>query len=398
MMLMYNIGVWGYFLIVKIAAFKSDKAKKWIEGRKETRKNLKSIDSLRSTYWFHCASLGEFEQARPLIEKLKSEEPDTQIVITFFSPSGYEIRKNYELADVVVYLPVDSKKNAKQFFDLVKPAKVFFVKYEFWAHFILESKKRSIPIYLVSAVFRENQVFFRWYGGFMRKVLSSFTAIFVQNEASKKLLETIKVESVLAGDTRYDRTLANAAKVVQYDDVARFCGSSKVIVCGSVWKEDLEVVGDHLDQVAGFKLIVAPHNIDENTLKMTTAYFKHKRVIRYSNIEQMNGEEVLLIDNIGMLMNLYQYGHFAYIGGAFKTGLHNILEPASFGLPVVFGPHTGKFPEAALFVENKVGFQISNSQQFQQILSQLSQHELSDKVKNFMGQNAGATEIIWSRV
>jgi len=397
-MLIYNIGVWGYFLIVKIAAFKSDKAKKWIEGRKETWKNLKSIDSLRATYWFHCASLGEFEQARPLIEKLKSEEPDAQIVITFFSPSGYEIRKNYELADVVVYLPVDSKKNAKQFFDLVKPSKVFFVKYEFWAHFILESKKRSIPIYLVSAVFRENQVFFRWYGGYMRKVLSSFTAIFVQNEASKKLLETIKVESVLAGDTRYDRTLANAAKVVQYDDVARFCGSSKVIVCGSVWKEDLEVVGDHLDQVAGFKLIVAPHNIDENTLKMTTAYFKHKRVIRYSNIEQMNGEEVLLIDNIGMLMNLYQYGHFAYIGGAFKTGLHNILEPASFGLPVVFGPYTGKFPEAALFAENKVGFQISNSQQFQQALSQLSQHELSDKVKNFMGQNSGATEIIWSWV
>lgn len=392
------MGVWGYYLLVKIAAIKSEKAKKWIQGRKETWKILESIDPGKNTFWFHCASLGEFEQARPLIERLKSENSENQIAVSFFSPSGYEIRKNYELADVVFYLPLDSKKNAKRLFDLIQPSKVFFVKYEFWAHFIFEARKRVVPIYLVSAVFRSNQLFFKWYGRFMRRILESFNLIFVQNKESELLLKDINVSSVLAGDTRYDRTLANAEKVVRYDDVAHFCGSSKVIVCGSIWKEDLEVVGGVLDNLEDVKLIVAPHNIDESMLRTTTSFFTKKQVIRYSEIESLNGEEVLLIDNIGMLMNLYQYGDFAYVGGAFRTGLHNILEPASFGLPVIFGCQTEKFPEAKLFVENGIGFQVANTEQFQKVLNQIVQHELSQNVKQFMKDHAGAAEVIWSRV
>lgn len=394
----YNLSVWGYYFLVKIASLQNEKAKHWIAGRKEVWNKLSTFQAASETFWFHCASLGEFEQARPLIEQLKIEYPDSKIVITFFSPSGYAIRKDYELADEVVYLPLDTSKNAKQFYDLVQPTKVFFVKYEFWAHFILTAKERKIPIYLVSAVFREKQVFFKWYGGFMRKVLTTFNSVFVQNQESQELLKSISIDSVLAGDTRYDRTLANAKKLKSFPIIESFSAQSKVLVCGSVWKEDLEIIAPILDAMQEVKLIIAPHNVDEQTIALIEKAFKQKSTIRYSKVDQLADEQILIIDNIGMLMHLYQYGCLAYVGGAFKTGLHNILEPASFGLPIIFGPKTQKFPEAKLFVENNCAIQISTSQEFSDACSKLLVQDRKEQVLSFMFTQAGATEKILSQI
>ncbi|MBK9191522.1 MAG: 3-deoxy-D-manno-octulosonic acid transferase [Crocinitomicaceae bacterium] len=350
-------------------------------------------------YWFHCASLGEFEQGRPLIEALKQKE-NCQIAVSFFSPSGYEIRKNYDLADVIFYLPKDSKKNAKKVFDLIKPDAVFFVKYEFWANYIFEAQNRKIPFYSVAAVFRKNQIFFKGYGGFMRSVLKACTTIFVQHESSKKLLNEIGIDSIISGDTRYDRVMKNAEKVQRFEKIDAFVNDKKVFVCGSLWKPDLEVVSDGLKNLGSdWKIILTTHEIDEAHLTEAENYFGGKKIVRYSNLTDQNSEaDILLIDNVGMLMHVYGYANLAYVGGAFKTGLHNILEPASFGLPVIFGPNHQKFPEAKLFIENGIGFSVSDSVKFKNVLTDLQKENHQEKVLQFMNSQRGATEKILKRI
>lgn len=404
MKVFYTAGVWAYTVMVWVASLWHPKAKKWILGRRETRSRLTAFGKTKRNtdlplYWFHCASLGEFEQGRPLIEALKARE-SCQIAVSFFSPSGYEIRKNYELADVLFYLPVDSVSNARFVYENLHPRAVFIIKYEFWANYIFEAKSQNVPVYIVAAVFRKNQVFFKWYGGFMRRVLGACTAIFVQNEASQDLLKRIGITAVVSGDTRYDRVMKNATTARKFPAIDAFTRGHRIFVCGSLWTPDLEVVASELMKLGSdWKIILTTHEIDANRLREVEDFFAGKQVVRYSQLSEENFDAgVLLIDNIGMLMHLYGYSDLAYVGGAFKTGLHNILEPASFGLPVIFGPHHQKFPEASLFIENGIGFSISSSSQFEQILKTLQNQQLRDLVIAFMKAQCGATESILKRI
>lgn len=396
----YQIGITFYFLMVRIASLWNNKAKLAIKGRQNSFNFLKSFKhNNEDVYWFHCASLGEFEQARPLIEKIKKLKT-CKIVVTFFSPSGYEIRKNYQLADLILYLPKDSKKNANLFLDIIKPTKIFFIKYEFWANYLLEAKVRNIDTYLVSGVFRKNQVFFRWYGGFMREILNSFDTIFLQNENSEILLNGIDINSLVTGDTRYDRVMQNTEKVRKFPFVEKFIDNSKTLVIGSCWTEDESIVFPVLNELKTEKIIIAPHEIDEAHL-LNIEKSLRKRVLRYSLIESdenVNDYEVLLIDNIGILMHLYQYADVAYIGGAFGKGLHNILEPASFGVPVIFGNKYSKFPEAYQFIDAKIGFSINDSNEFSKVYDKLLSENMSNKVSLFMNSQKGASDKIMSEI
>ncbi len=398
MRILYQIVIELYFLGVKIAATWNPKAKMFIDGRKLAWKKVQTFKSEdKDVYWFHCASLGEFEQARPLIEKLKNLKP-CKVVITFFSPSGYEIRKNYELADLIIYLPKDSKKNSKRLLNEIKPSKIFFVKYEFWPNYLLEAKRQNRSTYLVSGVFRKNQIFFKWYGGFMRKVLKSFDKIFLQDLKSQALLDQINVKSIVTGDTRYDRVMENALNVKSFPLIEKFINNQPTLVVGSCWQEDETVVFPVLNQIDGLKVIIAPHEIDEKHIASIQKQLS-KTTVRYSQIDQTKTDEliafdILIIDNIGMLMHLYQYAKVAYIGGAFGKGLHNILEPASFGVPVIFGDNYTKFPEAFQFIDEGIGFSVSNQKEFEGILKQLLKTDYSAQVLRFMNTQKGATNKI----
>jgi len=392
----YQIGTNFYFLGVRIASLWHHKAKLFVAGRKTTWHKLQAFNPGKDeVFWFHCASLGEFEQARPLIEKLKGLKA-CKVVITFFSPSGYEIRKNYELADLIIYLPKDSKRNSKRFLNEIKPTKIFFIKYEFWGNYLLGARQRQIPTYLISGVFRKNQIFFKWYGGYMRKILRSFTQIFLQNNDSKLLLNQINVNSVVTGDTRYDRVLQNAKKVKSFPLIEQFVNQQTTVVVGSCWGEDEAVILPVLNQKENLKIIIAAHEIDEPHLLNIEKQI-NKPTVRYSqlkNVDNTNDYDVLIIDNIGMLMHLYQYGKLAYIGGAFGKGLHNILEPASFGLPVIFGNNYSKFPEAFEFINKGIGFSISNTSEFESIFNKLLTKNISSTVFEFMNKQKGATDKI----
>ncbi len=397
MRLFYSLGVNLYVLGIHIASLWSLKAKKWVAGRKDLWQKLEAFDNSGEVIWFHCASLGEFEQGRPIMEKIKAQK-DCKIVVSFFSPSGYEIRKNYEGADLVCYLPKDSKANALRFLDLIKPTEIYFVKYEFWAYYIIEASRRKIKLYSISAVFRKSQIFFKFYGGYMRSVLRVFDQIFVQNKASQNLLSSIQLDSILAGDTRYDRVFENATRVQNYPLISEFVGDKKVLVCGSIWMEDLKVIEEKLNALQGWKIIIAPHEIKDAFIHEIIERID-KKSIQYSVLNESNKDaEVLIIDNIGMLMNLYQYGDLAYIGGAFRTGLHNILEPAAFQLPVIFGDKYGKFPEAYDFLENGIGFSIEDAYDFNRVVDELSNQDLRSKVEGFMTARRGATATILSHV
>jgi 3-deoxy-D-manno-octulosonic-acid transferase len=397
---LHQIGTELYFLGVKIASLWNDKAKMFVEGRKTTWNKLQGFNPGNDeVYWFHCASLGEFEQARPLIEKLKGLKA-CKVVITFFSPSGYEIRKNYNLADLIVYLPKDSKTNAKLFLNAIKPTKIFFIKYEFWPNYLLEAKRQNIPSYLISGVFRKHQIFFKWYGGFMRKVLKSFNHIFLQNIKSQALLDQININSIVAGDTRYDRVMQNAESVKAFPLIEQFVNQQQTLVVGSCWHEDETVIFPILNHKKDLKIIIAPHEIDKKHITSIEQQLK-KKSIRYSQLEKTKNVsefDVLIIDNIGMLMHLYQYANVAYIGGAFGKGLHNILEPASFGVPVIFGNNYAKFPEAFQFIDEGIGFSISNSTEFKGILNQLLKTDYSAQVLRFMNEQKGATDKIINQI
>lgn len=411
MIFFYNIFTSLYLFSVYIVSFFNKKAKKWIEGRKNVFENLNAAlagKQAESLLWMHCASLGEFEQGRPLLEKLKEGNSKLKIVLTFFSPSGYEIRKNSPLADHIFYLPMDSKKNAERFVSLLNPSVVIFVKYEFWFHYLNELKKKNIPSFLISASFRANQHFFRWYGEWFREILKTFTHIFVQDEGSKNLLEKINIKNVsVSGDTRFDRVFATAQAAEGIPVIAKFKEGKKIFIAGSTWEEDEKIIYRIPFSKYRLKVIIAPHEISENNIRRVISLFPEKS-IRYSHLLKMDEAtrdreliacNFLIIDNIGMLARLYRYGDISYIGGAHGRSLHNILEAAAFGLPVIFGPDYSKNWEAAALIGKGGAFSVKNSGELENKIGFLLHDEMilriaSEMSRNFVRSNTGATEKI----
>ena len=350
-----------FFFCARLAGLFNRKASLFVSGRKGliSRITGKMKESAgRQVVWFHCSSVGEFEQARPLIERLRKEDPSKYIVVTFFSPSGYELRRNYKSADAVFYLPMDTRRNVRRFMDAVNPSVAVFVKYEFWCNYLELLRKRGIPTYIISAIFRPGQIFFRWYGGFMRKALRTYTTLFVQNEESRKLLSGLGIDNVvIAGDTRFDQVQAICRNNDVHNEVVEaFIGNRRTWVAGSTWEEDESLISKALSGSRGYKLILVPHEVHESHISRILNTFSGFKVIRYTECAGRNQDEyrekaaeaeVLVIDIVGILSKLYKYGSFAYIGGGFSgSGIHNILEAAIYGCPVVFGPNYGKFQEA----------------------------------------------------
>lgn len=341
--------------LLKIAALFSPKLKLFVEGRRETFPKLRAaLSPADRTLWFHAASLGEYEQGLPVMERMKERFPGHKIVLTFFSPSGYEVRKNNTVADVTVYLPMDTRSNARRFLDIVHPEKVFFIKYEFWPNYLDEVKKRRIPAYLISGIFREDQVFFKWYGGFYRRALDAFTHFFVQNGKAKELLQSIGKQNVtVSGDTRFDRVAAILEKDNTLDFVAEFLDGKTAIVVGSSWPKDEELVASYINATAhGVKFLIAPHNIKPDQITRLRASLTRPTVL-FSEKEgkRLADYQVLIVDTVGLLTKIYSYADIAYVGGGFgNPGVHNLLEPATFGVPIVHGPNYSHFAEATALV------------------------------------------------
>jgi 3-deoxy-D-manno-octulosonic-acid transferase len=359
------------------------------------------------TVWMHCASLGEFEQGRPLLEKIRNIYPNTKIILTFFSPSGYEVMKNYNGADYIFYLPMDSRVNAARMIDNIRPDLVLWVKYEFWYYYLTELKKRNIPVLMVSGIFREQQPFFKWYGGIWKKMLNSFTHFFVQNEISQELLTTVSISTnvSLSGDTRFDRVIEIAEKFEPLPLIETFCGNSKVIVAGSTWEEDEEEWTHYVKTHPEIKFIFAPHEIDPENLKDVKKEFPGS--IFYSEWTEIQANKApgtsanfLIIDNIGMLSKLYHYADITFVGGGFEDdGIHNVLEPAVYGKPVIYGPEYEKFAEAVELVESGAGVCISNALELEKILTDLWDNEellknKSEIARQYVYSKAGATKKI----
>jgi 3-deoxy-D-manno-octulosonic-acid transferase len=349
MKFIYTIIIYIYTGIIYIFSLFNHKACLWVEGRKrwvpKLRENFKTGEK---TIWFHCASLGEFEQGRPVIEMIKDTDPEIKIVLTFFSPSGYEIRKKYEFADHVLYLPADTPGNASDFLSIIKPSLAVFVKYEFWNNYITELNDRDIPLYLISGIFRPGQHFFRWYGGFFRNILKKFTHIFVQDSSSLGLLQEIGIMNTsVAGDTRFDRVSQIAAATIDLPVIEKFRDGERLFLAGSSWKPDEEIIAGLINSdPAKMKWVFAPHEIHRSNIERLEKLFKTE-VVRYSEFnENSRNARVLLIDNIGILSSAYRYAYIAAVGGGFGRGIHNIMEPACWGRPVLFGPNYYRFKEA----------------------------------------------------
>ncbi|MBX2891550.1 MAG: 3-deoxy-D-manno-octulosonic acid transferase [Saprospiraceae bacterium] len=406
-MLLYEIIIHLFSQTIRFAAFFDPKARKWVEGRRNWRARLASSlptdsEKPKRTLWLHAASLGEFEQGRPIIETFRERYPDWRIVLTFFSPSGYEVRKHYPQADLVCYLPADTRRNARDFLDLFKPDAAVFVKYEFWANYLFELKKRGTPTLLVSALFREKQPFFKWYGGFWRKMLGCFTRVFVQNEGSAKLLQRLGLQNfTIAGDNRVDRVLSIAASVGEHPNVAAFAAQRKrVLIAGSTWAADEAILLPVLRQPAFLhtQLIIAPHEPSETNVRQLCD--EAEATIRYSQMGHLPTPDsrVLVIDNVGLLNSLYRYGTVAYIGGGFGKGIHNTLEPAAFGLPIIFGPRYQKFEEARQFVARGGAFPVSNAEALAAVLSKLEDpifyEKASRAVRGYLEESKGATDKV----
>ncbi len=406
-----------YFLLIRIAALCGHKkAQLLIQGQSETLKQrTKELNALRGCVWFHAASVGEFEQARPMIERLKNEHPEKKIVVTFFSPSGYEMRKNYNPADGIFYLPFATSRNAKQFIEALRPSMAVFVKYEFWPAYLKELKKRSIPAYCISAIFRPKQRFFQWYGGASRKLLKCFTHIYVQDERSRQLLESHGIKDCsVAGDTRFDRvahnsqcTMHNAQFTEELGLIERFVeGCERVVVAGSTWPEDEKLLEAYMksteyrvqstDQVT--KLILVPHEIDEAHLHFIFNLFKG-RFVRYTRATEtaLIHADVLVVDAMGLLNSIYRFGHVAYVGGGFGEGIHNTIEPAAFGRPVVFGPNYHHFREAQGLIDAGAGKSVKNYRELAEALDYALDHhaELGSKASEYVQSELGATEKIY---
>lgn len=400
--MLYNIGIYLYLLGVKLAALFSSKPAKMVKGHREVFGLLRDkIDRDARYIWFHAASLGEFEQGRPLIERIRKDHPEYKILQTFFSPSGYEVRKDYGGADIVCYLPFDTPRNVRRFIELARPCMAFFIKYEFWQNYLNELSRKGIPVYSVSSIFRPDQIFFRRYGKEYRKVLKTFTRLFVQDETSKKLLAGIGVEDVtVVGDTRFDRVLDICAAAKQLPLVRTFKGDALTFVAGSSWEPDEEIFIKYFNAHPGMKLIIAPHVVDDSHLKSILSKLQ-RPCVRYTEATEENVRQAdcLIIDCYGLLSSIYRYGEIAYVGGGFGVGIHNVLEAAVYGIPVIFGPNNKKFREAQHLLLEKGGFEITSSEDFTRLMDafladsaylERSGRAAGDYVKN----NSGALEKI----
>ncbi len=402
MKFLYNFAITLATLLLPVVAIFNKKIKLFVDGRKETFSKITSLKN-KKTIWFHAASLGEFEQARPIIEGLKSKYKNHKILVTFFSPSGYEIRKNYNLADVVCYLPLDSKLNAKKFIEIVNPEFAIFIKYEFWPNLLNELKKNKIKTILVSGILREKQLFFKSYGGFMRKSLEAFHHFFVQDQNSKKLLNSIYLKNVtVAGDTRFDRV----SEILEQDNslgfIEQFKNNQFTIVAGSTWQEDEELLVNYINNEAleNEKFIIAPHNIKQEAILELQKSINKKTVLFSDKADKNLAEyQVFIIDTIGILTKIYAVANVAYVGGGLKTGLHNILEPATFGIPVVIGNKYDKFKEAVDLVKIGGCLSINNQDEFTKTFIQLKNDENFRNLtgiinKKYIEDNLGATKLI----
>ena len=404
MLLLYRFSLSIFYILMRVASLWHPKAKLWVSGRQHWKEKLRSkVGKIKSSVWFHFASLGEFEQGRPVLEALKKAEPETNIIISFFSPSGYEIRKNYPLAKAVCYLPLDSPRNAQKFIELIKPKYAVFTKYEYWFYYFRTLNQQHIPLYLVSGIFRESQVFFKWYGGFYRQMLGFISYFFVQNEESKTLLKSLGITQVaVSGDTRFDRVAENAKNKIELKEIEAFYGSSKVLVAGSTWPADEELLNTIIENYPDWKFIIAPHEISGANIQRLEEQLLGK-TIRYSNLKVHKSTlpQVLIIDNIGLLSSLYAYGTIAYIGGGFGKGIHNTLEAAAFGLPVIFGPRYEKFQEAKDLIEAKAGFSISNQAELNscfKLLQADTKNSAGAKAKAYVESHTGSTAQILKKI
>ena len=418
--MIYNIVIYFVLWGIAIASLFNEKVRKMWRGEREAFKILKQkVDPNAKYIWFHAASLGEFEQGRPLMERIRKDYPQYKILLTFYSPSGYEVRKNYEGADIICYMPVDTRLNAIRFLRLVRPVMAFFIKYEFWSNFLHILKHRNIPTYSVSSIFREDQVFFKWYGRNYAGVLKCFTRFFVQNEESKRLLEGIGITAVdVVGDTRFDRVLQikEAAKHLPICEAFRTGVASsqsadvphhdfKVFVAGSSWPPDENIFIPFFNEHKDWRLLIAPHVIAEEHLKLILSLIKGKKVVRYTQTtpEEAAEADVLIIDCFGLLSSMYNYGDLAYIGGGFGVGIHNTLEAAVWNMPVIFGPNNKKFQEAQGLLKSGGGFEINTYEDFSDLMSSLMNDEAflkqtGDKAGAFVAHLAGATDKVLASV
>ena len=399
---MYNLAINLYSLAAKEDALFSKKVKTMLKGQLDCYEVLRSkIEPGRHYIWFHAASLGEFEQGRPLMERIRQEYPSYGILLTFFSPSGYEVRKNYEGADVICYLPFDKPQNVKKFLDLANPCMAFFIKYEFWKNYLDELHSRNIPVFSVSSIFRPQQAFFKWYGKDYAKVLRSFNHLFVQNDESRDLLKGIGIEEVtVAGDTRFDRVLQIRQQAKDLPLVEAFKQGELTFVAGSSWQPDEDLFIEYFNHHPEVKLIIAPHVIGEDHLQQIIGKLEGK-VVRYTQatLENVTDAHCLIIDCFGLLSSIYRYGEIAYIGGGFGAGIHNTVEAAVYGVPVIFGPNYQRFMEANDLIECGGAFSINDSNDLKALLNKLLSdktflQEAGNKAGTYVHSRAGATDII----
>ena len=414
---MYNVIIYLYLCGVAITSLFNEKVRKMWRGERQAIRVLKEkVDPNAQYVWFHAASLGEFEQGRPLMEQLRREHPEYKILLTFFSPSGYEVRKNYEGADIICYLPLDTITNARRFLRNIRPVMAFFIKYEFWYNYLHILKHRGVPVYSVSSIFRPNQIFFRWYGRQYAHVLKCFTRFYVQNEVSKELLAQIGITDVaVVGDTRFDRVLQIKEAAKQLPIVESFCKASlkndlspKVFVAGSSWQPDEDIFIPFFNEHKDWKLIIAPHVISEDHLGQIETKLKGRKVIRYSVVSKKSelpseDAEVLIIDCFGLLSSIYRYADVTYVGGGFGVGLHNTLEAAVWDVPVIFGPNNQRFQEAQGLKACGGGLEITNADDFRQTMQHFISEpqviqQAGEKAGAFVQQMTGATKKILADV
>ena len=404
---LYNLGVLAYRNAVRVASVRNRKAKLMLRGQRRTFRTLqRRLDPAGGYIWIHASSLGEFEQGRPLIELIKRRQPSARIVLTFFSPSGYEVRKNYAGADAVVYLPFDLTHNVKKFLDIVKPSVAIFVKYEFWGNYLMELKRRDVPTYIISSIFRPGQIFFRPWGGMFRKMLRCYDTLFVQNEQSRELLASIGIDNVMVcGDTRFDRVADVRAAAREFPVIEQFVQDAPfTLVMGSSWQPDEDIVIPYFNAHPDMKLIIAPHEFDRQRLRIMMS--KISRPAGFYSDTTVAGArrlQCLIIDSFGILSSLYRYGNVAYVGGGFGAGIHNINEAAVYGIPVIFGPRHDKFQEASDLIACGGGFAIEDAEGLATVMDSLRENharlELAGKsAGDYIQSHLGATTQIYDHI
>ena len=402
MNILYNFGIYTYKQLVNIASFRNLKARKMKQGHKEIFHYLaQNADPEGGYIWIHASSLGEFEQGRPIIEAIKAHYPEQKIAITFFSPSGYEVRKNYPKADLICYLPFDLPNNVNRFLNILKPKQAIFIKYEFWGNYLNALAKRNIPTYIISAIFRPSQIFFRPYGSYFRRILQNFEHLYVQDENSKKLLKDIGITKVsVTGDTRFDRVLEIRSQAKELPLIEQFSKGNFTLIAGSSWPKDEEIFIDYFNRHPEMMLIIAPHDIHEEHIQFILSRL-NRTAIRYTQADEKNIQKAdcIIIDCFGLLSSIYRYGQVAYVGGGFGAGIHNVPEAAVYGIPVIFGPNHKKFKEAKELIIAGGGFSISRSEDFELVMDRLLENkEFLSKAGITAGQyiqnNSGASKKI----